>query len=87
MKREGLLGIILLVVGIVFILNAGSGITGFVVFEDVGASAEAAAKVIQKVGGVIEACVFVIELPDLGGRKRLEASGYSVRSICEFEGE
>ena len=52
-----------------------------------GGTAEAAAKVIRKVGGVIEACAFVIELPELGGRKRLEASGYTVVSICEFEGE
>ncbi len=52
-----------------------------------GGTAEAAVKAIRKIGGVIEACAFVIELPELGGRKRLEASGYSVLSICEFEGE
>ena len=52
-----------------------------------GGTAVAAANVIQRVGGLIEACVFVIELPELGGRKRLEANGHSVLSLCEFEGE
>jgi adenine phosphoribosyltransferase len=52
-----------------------------------GGTAEAAANVIQRVGGLVEACVFVIELPELGGRKRLEAKGHSVLSLCEFEGE
>jgi len=52
-----------------------------------GGTAVAAANVIQRVGGLVEACVFVIELPELGGRKRLEAKGHSVLSLCEFEGE
>jgi hypothetical protein len=29
----------------------------------------------------------VIERPELGGRRRLEANGHRVVSICEFEGE
>ena len=52
-----------------------------------GGTAEAAVRVIEKVGGEIAACAFVIELPELGGRKRLEANGHQVMSICEFEGE
>jgi len=52
-----------------------------------GGTAEAAAKVIQKVGGKIIACAFVVELPELGGRKRLESVGHRVVSLCEFEGE
>jgi adenine phosphoribosyltransferase len=52
-----------------------------------GGTAEAAAKVIERVGGRVEACAFVIELPELGGRRRLEANGHRVMSICEFEGE
>jgi adenine phosphoribosyltransferase len=52
-----------------------------------GGTAEAAVNVIEKVGGEIAACAFVIELPELGGRKRLDANGHHVTSICEFEGE
>ena len=52
-----------------------------------GGTAEAAVKLVEKIGGEIAACAFVIELPELGGRKRLEAYGHRVMSICEFEGE
>jgi adenine phosphoribosyltransferase len=52
-----------------------------------GGTAEAAANLIQKVGGNVIACAFVVELPELGGRKRLEAGGHQVVSLCEFEGE
>lgn len=38
------------------------------------------------VGEIVEIC-FVIDLPDLGGRKRLEDKGYKVFTQCEFEGE
>ena len=52
-----------------------------------GGTAAAAVNVIEKIGGKVAACAFVIELPELGGRKRLEANGHRVMSICEFEGE
>jgi adenine phosphoribosyltransferase len=52
-----------------------------------GGTAAAAIRVIERVGGVVEACAFVIELPDLGGRSRVEADGRRVLSICSFAGE
>jgi adenine phosphoribosyltransferase len=52
-----------------------------------GGTAVAAVNIVEKIGGEIAACAFVIELPKLGGRKRLEANGHRVVSICEFEGE
>jgi adenine phosphoribosyltransferase len=52
-----------------------------------GGTAEAAAKLIQRLGGEIVETAFVVDLPDLGGRKRLEAQGHSVFAICEFAGE
>ena len=52
-----------------------------------GGTAEAAVRVIERIGGVVEACAFVIELPDLGGRSRVEANGRRVLSICSFAGE
>lgn len=52
-----------------------------------GGTAEASIKLIEQLGGeVVEAC-FVIDLPDLGGAKRLEALGHQVFSLCEFEGD
>jgi adenine phosphoribosyltransferase len=52
-----------------------------------GGTAEAASQLIQKMGGTVVECCFVIDLPDIGGRKRLEKRGLKVFSLCEFEGD
>ena len=52
-----------------------------------GGTAEAATKLISSVGGEIVECCFVIDLPDLGGTKKLQKMGYKVFALCEFEGE
>jgi len=52
-----------------------------------GGTAEAGIKLIEQLGGNIVACAFVIDLPDLGGRKRLENLGVDVHALCAFEGE
>ncbi|OAM52220.1 adenine phosphoribosyltransferase [Methylovorus sp. MM2] len=52
-----------------------------------GGTAEAAALLIQKLGGEIVECAFVIDLPDLGGTKRLAQNGLKSSSLCAFEGE
>ena len=52
-----------------------------------GGTAEAACKLIQSMGGTIVECCFVIDLPDLGGRGRLEKHGQKVFALCEFEGD
>jgi len=51
-----------------------------------GGTAEAAIKLIERAGGVVVACSFIIDLPDLGGRKRLEKLGKPVNTLCAFEG-
>jgi adenine phosphoribosyltransferase len=51
-----------------------------------GGTAEAGIKLIERLGGKILSCAFVIDLPDLGGRKRLEALGMDVHALCAFEG-
>ena len=51
-----------------------------------GGTAEAAAALIQDMGGEVVECCFVIDLPDIGGRSRLECQGLKVFSLCEFEG-
>ena len=52
-----------------------------------GGTAEAGIKLIERLGGEIVGCAFVIDLPDLGGRAKLEALGMDVHALCAFEGE
>jgi adenine phosphoribosyltransferase len=52
-----------------------------------GGTAEAACKLIEKMGGKIVECSFIIDLPDIGGRARLEKYGHKVFALCEFEGD
>jgi len=52
-----------------------------------GGTALAATSLIEKMGGSVLECCFVIDLPDIGGRKRLESRGHKVFSLCAFEGE
>jgi len=52
-----------------------------------GGTAEAACKLIEKMGGKIVECCFIIDLPDIGGRARLEKHGHKVFALCEFEGD
>ena len=52
-----------------------------------GGTAEAAVTLIEKSRGRVAECAFVIDLPDLGGRARLEKLGHGVFALCEFEGE
>jgi adenine phosphoribosyltransferase len=51
-----------------------------------GGTAEAAAKLLQQMGAEIVAACFVIDLPELGGRKKLEALGVPVRTLVAFDG-
>ncbi|MCD1147639.1 adenine phosphoribosyltransferase [Peptoniphilus sp. KCTC 25270] len=48
-----------------------------------GGTSKAAANLIEKIGGKISGFLFLIELDDLGGRKKLE--GYEVRSLLHYE--
>jgi len=52
-----------------------------------GGTAEAATHLIEGMGGEILECAFVIDLPDLGGKYRLQKLGHSVFALTEFEGE
>lgn len=52
-----------------------------------GGTAEAAAALIAKMGAEVVECCFIVDLPDVGGRKRLEKLGLKVFALCEFEGE
>ena len=51
-----------------------------------GGTAEAAAKLVEKSGGIVSGFVFVINLFDLGGKKSLEKKGYKSFSLIDFPG-
>jgi adenine phosphoribosyltransferase len=52
-----------------------------------GGTAAAGIKLVERLGGQIVGAAFVIDLPELGGRKKIEAMGVEVHTLCEFEGE
>ncbi len=51
-----------------------------------GGTAEGAVKLIRQLGAEIVSACFVIDLPEIGGRKKLEALGVEVRTLVEFAG-
>ncbi|MFZ1772516.1 MAG: adenine phosphoribosyltransferase [Rhizobiaceae bacterium] len=51
-----------------------------------GGTAEGAVKLIRQLGGEIIAACFVIDLPELGGRAKLEALGVPVHTLIAFDG-
>jgi adenine phosphoribosyltransferase len=52
-----------------------------------GGTAHAAARLVAAAGASVLGFAFVVDLPDLGGRRRLERLGYPVHVLCAFEGE
>lgn len=52
-----------------------------------GGTALAAATLVEKLGGTIVEMAFIVDLPDVGGRKRLTQRGYKIYALTEFEGE
>ena len=48
-----------------------------------GGTVEATTKLVEKLGGVIVACIFLIELEGLGGREKLKR--YPVESIIRYK--
>ncbi|MCX7567620.1 adenine phosphoribosyltransferase [Sulfitobacter sp. F26169L] len=51
-----------------------------------GGTAEAGIKLLQRLGAEIVSTSFIIDLPALGGRKKLESMGVDVQILCEFDG-
>jgi len=51
-----------------------------------GGTAEAGIQLLEKLGAQILECAFVIDLPELGGAKRIEGLGVRVHSLTQFEG-
>lgn len=50
-----------------------------------GGTISAATKLVERLGGEIVECVFIVELPDLKGREKIKK--YKIFTLTEFEGE
>ena len=47
----------------------------------------AAIALVEKLGGgVVVESAFIVDLPDIGGSKKLQDKGYKMFSLTEFEG-
>ncbi len=51
-----------------------------------GGTLEGAVRLIRAAGGNIVGAVCIVELPELGGREKLEAMGIDVNCLCAFSG-
>lgn len=52
-----------------------------------GGTAEGAVKLLKQMGADVVGACFVIDLPALGGRKKIEALDVPVQTLIEYEGE
>ncbi len=52
-----------------------------------GGTALAAAALVEKLGAKVVEIAFIVDLPDVGGKKKLLEQGYKVFALAEFEGE
>ena len=52
-----------------------------------GGTIMAAVALVEKLGGEVTETAFIVDLPDLGGSKKLQDCGYNIFTLTEFEGE
>ena len=52
-----------------------------------GGTALAAAALVEKLGGTVAEMAFIVNLPDVGGAKKLQEKGYRIYAQTEFEGD
>ncbi|MEX5727130.1 adenine phosphoribosyltransferase [Rhodovulum iodosum] len=51
-----------------------------------GGTAAAGIKLCERLGAEVIGCAFIVDLPDLGGRTKLDEMGIDVHALCEFAG-
>ena len=51
-----------------------------------GGTAAAGINLIRALGGNVSGCGFIINLPEIGGAKKLKSMGVEVKSLVVFEG-
>jgi adenine phosphoribosyltransferase len=52
-----------------------------------GGTIQAAIQLVRNLGGNVVGCSFIIDLPDLGGSKKIEAMNVPIMSLTSFNGE
>jgi adenine phosphoribosyltransferase len=52
-----------------------------------GGTSLAGAALIEKLEGEVVEIAFIVDLPDVGGNKKLKDAGYTFFTLCEFEGD
>lgn len=52
-----------------------------------GGTAMAGVELIRMAGGVVDQALFIVDLPNLGGSKKLGAAGLSVQSLIKYDGD
>ena len=52
-----------------------------------GGTAEAGIRLIERLGGNVVGAAFVVDLPDLGGARRLAGLGVETHTLAAFSGE
>ncbi len=52
-----------------------------------GGTTLASAKLVEKLGGIVQEISFIVDLPDVGGHKKLVDAGYRIHFLTQFEGE
>ncbi len=52
-----------------------------------GGTALAAAALVEKLGGEVTEMCFIVNLPDVGGERKLTGKNYKIFSLTEFEGD
>ncbi len=52
-----------------------------------GGTSLAAATLVEKLEGQVVEMAFIVDLPDIGGRKAIADAGYPMFYLCEFEGD
>lgn len=67
-------------------IDAGQKVLLFDDLIATGGTAEAGIKLIEKLGGEVTMAAFIIDLPALGGRKKIESLGVPTHVLCEFDG-
>ena len=52
-----------------------------------GGTCEASVKLIRRAGAHVIGAAFIVDLPELGGRKKIEAMDVPVHVLCHFDGD
>ena len=51
-----------------------------------GGTALASIELVKKLGANVNGCTFIIDLPELKGKEKIEEIGIEVQTLCSFEG-